>query len=108
MGYNNLYMKDKFGNDIAVGDYIVYAGSVGHIPDLKVGIIKEITFNPDEVPYFRTRMKVRGVNTNYWKDDEPTLNIKDGTIGNNAVIRTNDIPQKIKDMLDAHIKPVDN
>lgn len=106
---NKNMIKDKLGQEIKVGSYIVYGHNVGRCGGLRVGIVKEILENKDE---FRSKssnnsykFKIRGIDDdwnwdNYLDFSKIQLLQKDSFIQfTTRIIVLNDLPLEYKKLL---------
>lgn len=102
-----MTMKDKIGQEIKPGSYIVYAHSLGRSPGLRVGIVvsEPIHYGPGELKsweeYDQYRIKVRGVDGE-WEWKEPQLLSRNSTLqfpSRIVVIEPETLPDAVKELL---------
>lgn len=92
---------DKAGNEINVGDYIVYGHALGRCAGLRYGKVLEIKASKGYYDEGKPVLSVQGVDDD-WKHRKPELCARKGTLGfpneRVLVIKEDQLPQYVKDL----------
>lgn len=99
--------KDKLGQEIKVGSYIVYGHLLGRCAGLRLGKILSINNRIEEYTDRQyTNFTVIGVNDDWgWGEKEPTLCSKKGTLqfpNRMVVLAPEMLNEKVKKLLDEY------
>lgn len=106
-----MICRDKLGNEITVGAYIVYGHALGRCAGLQIGKVLSIKAGPTDAGYWRNeheppppswRIRVVSVDDNgfYGNTRKPTLNNKGTLQFPNRILVLADLPEAYKQILD--------
>lgn len=97
---SELKAFDKLGNQIKIGDYILYACSLGRSPALNVGLVKRLEFG--KIPYSDEKeLKIRviaiAIDSDYNNHLDTRLNDRESLLSfPDRTIVVSSIPEKYK------------